>query len=168
MDRFSDFPTNLVAPARDAAPVMPSDSADLTQLPRALFIGTAGNVAVVMAGGQSVTFENCAAGSKDVVSRTWRKVKLDWDAWFTRDLAGEDIVRLICDGTVIKTRLDRKATEVLTLDQSGRPWRWRCCGPRIPCSRRPGIPVSAREIPCFGMPDSLFPITGNSPCNLQK
>lgn len=63
MDRFSDFPTNLVAPARDAAPVTPSDSADLAQLPRALFIGTAGNVAVVMAGGQSVTFESCAAGT---------------------------------------------------------------------------------------------------------
>ena len=31
-----------------------------------------------------------------------------------------------------------------------------------------GIPVSAREIPCFGMPNSLFQITGNLPCNLQK
>lgn len=63
MDQFSDFPTNLVAPARDAALVAPSNSADLAQLPRALFVGTAGNVAVVMAGGQAVTFENCAAGS---------------------------------------------------------------------------------------------------------
>lgn len=62
MDRFSEFPTNLVAPARDAAAVVPNDSADLVQLPRALFVGTAGNVAVVMAGGQSVVFENCAAG----------------------------------------------------------------------------------------------------------
>lgn len=62
MDRFSEFPTNLVAPARDAAAVVPNDFADLVQLPRALFVGTAGNVAVVMAGGQSVVFENCAAG----------------------------------------------------------------------------------------------------------
>lgn len=62
MDIFSEFPTNLVAPARDAAAVVPNDSADLVQLPRALFVGTAGNVAVVMAGGQSVVFENCAAG----------------------------------------------------------------------------------------------------------
>ena len=52
------------------------------------------------------------AVSKDVVSRAWRKVKVDWDAWVTRDLAGEDIVRLILDGTVIKTRLDRKATNI--------------------------------------------------------
>ena len=44
------------------------------------------------------------AVSKDVVSRAWRKVKVDWDAWCSRGLADEDIVRLILDGTVIKTR----------------------------------------------------------------
>jgi hypothetical protein len=27
------------------------------------------------------------------VSRTWRKVKSDWDAWNTRSLADEPIVR---------------------------------------------------------------------------
>ncbi len=41
------------------------------------------------------------AVGKDVVSRTWRKVRTDWDAWNTRDLAGEDVVRLILDGTVV-------------------------------------------------------------------
>ena len=49
------------------------------------------------------------AVGKDVVSRAWRKVKVDWDAWSARSLGEEDIVRLILDGTVIKTRLDRKA-----------------------------------------------------------
>jgi hypothetical protein len=39
---------------------------------------------------------------KDTVSRTWRKVKSDWDAWNTRSLAGEPIVRLIMDGTVVR------------------------------------------------------------------
>ena len=38
------------------------------------------------------------AVGKDVVSRTWRKVRTDWEAWNRRDLAGEDIVRLILDG----------------------------------------------------------------------
>lgn len=52
------------------------------------------------------------AVSKDVVSRAWRKVKVDWDAWSTRNLADEDVVRLILDGTVIRTRLDRKATNI--------------------------------------------------------
>jgi len=46
---------------------------------------------------------------KDTVSRTWRKVKSDWDAWNTRSLAEEPIVRLILDGTVVRVRLDRIA-----------------------------------------------------------
>jgi transposase-like protein len=59
------------------------------------------------------------AVGKDVVSRAWRKVKVDWDAWCARSLAGEDIVRLILDGTVIRTRLDRKATNISVLAAIG-------------------------------------------------
>jgi putative transposase len=55
------------------------------------------------------------AVGKDVVSRTWRKVKADWDAWCRRDLADEDVVRLVLDGTVVKVRLDRKATSISLL-----------------------------------------------------
>jgi putative transposase len=55
------------------------------------------------------------AVGKDVVSRTWRKVRTDWDAWNRRDLAEEDIVRLILDGTVVRVRLDRKATSISLL-----------------------------------------------------
>ena len=33
------------------------------------------------------------AVGKDVVSRAWRKVKVDWDAWAARSFAEEDIVR---------------------------------------------------------------------------
>jgi transposase-like protein len=55
------------------------------------------------------------AVGKDVVSRTWRKVRTDWEAWCRRDLAGEDVVRLILDGTVVRVRVDRKATSVSLL-----------------------------------------------------
>jgi len=55
------------------------------------------------------------AVGKDTVSRTWRKVKSDWDAWKARSLAAEPIVRLILDGTVVRVRLDRKATSVSLL-----------------------------------------------------
>jgi putative transposase len=55
------------------------------------------------------------AVGKDTVSRTWRKVKSDWDAWNARSLADEPIVRLILDGTVVRVRLDRKATTILLL-----------------------------------------------------
>src|SRR5438876_12193362 len=55
------------------------------------------------------------AVSKDTVSRVWRKVKADWDAWTARSLAEEPIVRLILDGTVVRVRLDRKATSIVLL-----------------------------------------------------
>jgi transposase-like protein len=55
------------------------------------------------------------AVGKDTVSRVWRKVKTDWDAWNARSLAGEPIVRLILDGTVVRVRLDRKATSISLL-----------------------------------------------------
>ena len=52
---------------------------------------------------------------KDVVSRVWRKVKSDWDAWNARSLATEPIVRLILDGTVVRVRLDKRATSISLL-----------------------------------------------------
>lgn len=55
------------------------------------------------------------AVSKDTVSRVWRKVKSDWDVWNARSLAEEPIVRLILDGTVVRVRLDRKATSISLL-----------------------------------------------------
>src|SRR5882724_11213014 len=55
------------------------------------------------------------AVGKDTVSRTWRKVKSYWDAWNARSLAQEPIVRLILDGTVVRVRLDRKATSISLL-----------------------------------------------------
>jgi len=55
------------------------------------------------------------AVSKDTVSRTWRKVQTDWEAWCQRSLAEEDMVRLILDGTTVRVRLDRKATSISLL-----------------------------------------------------
>ncbi len=49
---------------------------------------------------------------KDVVSRAWRRTRSAWQAWRERDLAGDDVVRLILDGTVVKVRLERKATAI--------------------------------------------------------
>ena len=55
------------------------------------------------------------AVGKDTVSRVWRKVKTDWEAWNARSLADEPIVRLILDGTVVRVRLDKKATSISLL-----------------------------------------------------
>src|ERR1700726_803012 len=52
---------------------------------------------------------------KDTVSRTWRKVKGDWDTWNARSLAEEPIIRFILDGTVVRVRLDKKSTSISLL-----------------------------------------------------
>src|ERR687895_374833 len=52
---------------------------------------------------------------KDAVSRAWRKTCAAWEAWQQRDLTDQDIVRLILDGTVVKVRLDRRATAISLL-----------------------------------------------------
>ena len=55
------------------------------------------------------------AVSKDTGSWVWRMVKGDWDAWNARSLAEEPIIRVILDGTVVRVRLDRKATSIVLL-----------------------------------------------------
>lgn len=52
---------------------------------------------------------------KDMVSRAWHKVQTDWEAWQKRDLSHDDIVRLVLDGTVVRVRLDKKATSLSVL-----------------------------------------------------
>jgi putative transposase len=55
------------------------------------------------------------AVGKDTVSRVWRKVNGDWDAWNARSLTDEPIIRLIVDGTVVRVRLDKKSTSISLL-----------------------------------------------------
>jgi len=52
---------------------------------------------------------------KDVVSRAWHKAQTDWEAWQKRDLSTDDIVRLVLDGTVVRVRLDKRATGLSVL-----------------------------------------------------
>jgi len=59
------------------------------------------------------------AVGKDTVSRVWRKVQGDWEAWNNRSLADEPIVRLILDGTVVRVRLDKTATSISLLSCFG-------------------------------------------------
>lgn len=55
------------------------------------------------------------AVGKDTVSRAWRKVQGDWEAWQKRDLSHDDIMRVILDGTVVKVRLDKRSTGISVL-----------------------------------------------------
>lgn len=50
-------------PFANAAAVTPSDSADLADVTQALYVGGAGALAVVMQGGQTVTFSAVPVGT---------------------------------------------------------------------------------------------------------
>jgi putative transposase len=65
--------------------------------------------------GRALTAIFRGAISRSTVSRVWRQIKADWESWNKRDLDREDIVRLILDGTVVKVRLDKKATSISLL-----------------------------------------------------
>jgi hypothetical protein len=54
---------DAIHPARTALAVTPSDSADLTLIARALYVGGAGNLSVDTVGGDTVSFVGVQAGS---------------------------------------------------------------------------------------------------------
>jgi hypothetical protein len=62
-DRFQYSTPSLSGPAAHAFAVTPNDSTDLSETTRALYVGTAGSVAAVMASGASVSFGTVASGT---------------------------------------------------------------------------------------------------------
>ena len=53
---FQTYSQSVTAPAVDAFPITPDDDTDLTQTVRAIYVGNAGDVSLVTAGGSTVTF----------------------------------------------------------------------------------------------------------------
>jgi hypothetical protein len=72
-DSFEYHTAGIVAPLTAAQTVSPSDSLDLDQVSRALYVGTSGNVKVTMKSGGTVTLAGLAAGLWHPVrvSRIW-------------------------------------------------------------------------------------------------
>lgn len=62
-DLFANTTPGLDAPASDGFAVTPNDSTDLLQTTRALFVGTTGNLALVLASGAALSFANVASGT---------------------------------------------------------------------------------------------------------
>lgn len=52
----------LEGPAARAAAVVPDDATDLATPSRAIYVGAAGHIAVIMLSGDQVTFSNAPAG----------------------------------------------------------------------------------------------------------
>lgn len=63
MDRYEDHASSLVSPAADGVAVTPSDTADLAQTSRALYVGQGGDLSLVLASGRAVTLQGVPAGA---------------------------------------------------------------------------------------------------------
>ena len=62
-DDFSTYKAALDSPYEHAAAVTPNDSVDLANATRGIFVGGAGNLAVITLGGETVTLTGVTAGS---------------------------------------------------------------------------------------------------------
>lgn len=62
VDDFKTFPLTLGDPVTDAAEVAPNDTADLSNISRALYVGVAGDIRVTLSNGTIVTFASMTAG----------------------------------------------------------------------------------------------------------
>ncbi len=63
MDKFSNFPTTPISPARGGTLVTPNDTSELMQVSRALYVGQGGDVALTLADGDTLVFEAVPSGS---------------------------------------------------------------------------------------------------------
>lgn len=62
-DSFKNRVQSLSSPAKHAAPIVPSDSAELQYLTRAVYLGASGDLNAVMASGEEVTFSGMVGGA---------------------------------------------------------------------------------------------------------
>lgn len=62
-DPYANCGDDPLGPARHAAAVNPSDSADLPTSSKRLWVGGAGNVALITVGGDTVTYNSVPAGT---------------------------------------------------------------------------------------------------------
>lgn len=62
-DRFSSRAASLEGPATHGFDVTPSDDGALSETSRALYVGTAGTLAVTFASGASLVFPSVAGGA---------------------------------------------------------------------------------------------------------
>lgn len=64
-DHFDTRADSVFAPSRKPFPIAPNDAAEISPLPKALYIGTGGDVALRgVDGTQDVVFKNVASGDR--------------------------------------------------------------------------------------------------------
>ena len=63
MDAYADHASSLVSPASSGAGVTPSDSGELPQVSRALYVAQGGDLALELASGAQVTLGGVPSGT---------------------------------------------------------------------------------------------------------
>jgi len=63
IDDYAQLQTGLDSPYRHAAAVSPSDTVDLTNVTRAIYIGVTGDVTLITANSETVLLKGALAGS---------------------------------------------------------------------------------------------------------
>ena len=62
-DDFSSNMTGLESPGKNGAAIAPSDSVDLPNVTRAIYVGVTGNLRVALVSGDIITLSNVQAGA---------------------------------------------------------------------------------------------------------
>lgn len=62
-DPFIRYATELDSPGRCWKAITPSDTVDIPDRPRALYVGTGGNISAIDQNGNTVTFSNVLGGA---------------------------------------------------------------------------------------------------------
>ena len=62
-DKFENHAAGLESPAQHGFAITPHDSSPLVVATRALYVGTAGNIAAVLISGAELTFSNVPSGT---------------------------------------------------------------------------------------------------------
>lgn len=73
-DLFKDHVSGLESPPRFARAVTPSDSADLPQIPRALYINTAGEIVAILEGDADDAAQTYTVVVGQILVGHWRRV----------------------------------------------------------------------------------------------
>jgi hypothetical protein len=60
---FKTHSRSLTSPPEDAVAILPSNTGELTHVTRAVYVGGAGNLAVLMCGGATVTLTSVPGGT---------------------------------------------------------------------------------------------------------
>lgn len=62
-DRFASRHATLTSPAYDGFPITANNAEPVSEVTRAVYVGTAGDLTATFASGETVTFKNVAAGT---------------------------------------------------------------------------------------------------------